>query len=218
MRRVKRFILLDDHPVFREGLKSLIETNENYNVLAQAGTISEVLDNTNKYRPDCILADISLSKQNGLNFIRNMKKTSPDIPILVVSMFDERIYAERSLRAGARGYVMKQEPSFIILNAINTVLEGTIYLSESMRDRIIENLASSHHADTVYPIETLSEREKDVLEYIGGGYGVSEIARLLYLSVKTINTYRDHIKEKLQLDNAAEIRRFAIHWLQARSS
>lgn len=218
MQRKRYFIILDDHPIFRQGLASLIELNDNFCSCTQAGTINEAIEALNKDVPDLILADIGISNQNGLNFICNIKRSYPELPVLIISTYDERIYAERSLKAGARGYIMKQAASSAVLHAIHTVLGGKIYISESMRDRLIENIVSPNHTNTLQPSDALSEREIDVLEYIGGGYGVSEIARFLYLSVKTINTYRDHIKEKLQLENAAEIRRFAIQWLQARSS
>ena len=217
MREKKRFMILDDHPVFRDGLATLIESVSDYRVTAQAGTIAEAMDSLCVSRPDIVLADISLPTENGLLFVRNVKKNYPEIPVLIISMHDETIYAERSLGAGARGYVMKQEASSVMLTAIRTVLEGKVYLSERMHERLMENLTFPPKEDGTRTMATLTEREIDILEYIGQGYSVSEIAKLLFLSVKTINSYRDHIKEKLQLINAAEIRRFAIEWLQTRT-
>jgi DNA-binding NarL/FixJ family response regulator len=217
MRGKTKFLVLDDHPVFRDGLVILIESNKDYRVVAQAGTIAEAMDSLRESRPDIILVDISLPTENGLLFVRSVKKNYPDIPVLIISMHDEIIYAERSLRAGARGYVMKQAASTVMLTAIRTVLEGKVYLSKAMQNRIMENMTAANIDDDTKTMSTLTEREIDILEYIGQGYSVSEIAKLLFLSVKTINSYRDHIKEKLQLVNAAEIRRFAIEWLQTRT-
>lgn len=217
MREKKRFLILDDHPIFRDGLATLIESNDDYRVTAQAGTIAEAMDSLSASKPDIVLADISLPTENGLLFVRSVKKNYPDIPVLIISMHDEIIYAERSLGAGARGYVMKQEAASVMLTAIRTVLDGKVYLSEKMHERLMENLISAPKEDGTRTMATLTEREIDVLEYIGQGYSVSEIAKLLFLSVKTVNSYRDHIKEKLQLVNAAEIRRFAIEWLQTRT-
>ncbi len=211
-----KFLVIDDHPVFRQGLVALLESNKDYLVCGQAGTAEEAMDVINKNLPDIMLVDISLSRQNGLDLVRTFKGICPQIPVLIISMHDELIYAERSLKAGARGYVMKQEASSVMLEAIKTVLSGKIYLSETMHDRMLETMFTQKEENHTQLIERLSERELEVMEYIGQGYGITEIAGILNLSVKTVNTYRDHIKEKMQFDNAAQIRRFAVKWFQSR--
>ncbi|MBN1649097.1 MAG: response regulator transcription factor [Spirochaetales bacterium] len=211
-----KFLVVDDHPVFRQGLVTLLESNKNYQVSGEAGTVEEAFDCISGVIPDIMLVDISLSHQNGLDLVRSLKVSHPDIPVLIISMHDELIYAERSLKAGARGFVMKQEASSVMLKAIATVLAGKIYLSDTMHERMLETIFSQKEENHIQLIERLSERELEVLEYIGQGYGIKEISNILNLSVKTVNTYRDHIKEKMQLKGAAEIRRFAVKWYQSR--
>ncbi|MBN2510651.1 MAG: response regulator transcription factor [Spirochaetales bacterium] len=209
------FLVVDDHPVFRKGLIVLIESIDTYKVTGQAGTVQEALDYLADSTPDIVLVDISLPDQNGLDLVRTIKGSRPAIPILIISMHDELIYAERALKAGASGYIMKQEASTVMLDAIETVLEGRIYVSNVMNERLLKTIFTNKDEKEIHPIERLSEREMEVLEYIGQGYGASEISDILNLSVKTINTYRDHIKEKLQLRGAAEVRRFAVKWFQS---
>jgi DNA-binding NarL/FixJ family response regulator len=162
--------------------------------------------------PDIALVDISLKDDNGLDLVRTIRKIHPGVPVLIVTMHDEIVYAERAMKAGARGLVMKQEAPEIILEAIRTVLSGKVYLSDRMNERLIESMFSSQDEGESSPVERLSERETEVLEYIGRGFGAAEIARTLSLSVKTINSYQEHLKEKLGLESSADVRRFAISW------
>lgn len=214
----KKFLVVDDHPVFRQGLVALIETVSAYSVIAQAGDIEEALKSLETAVPDIALIDISLNKQNGLELVRTIKARHPDFPVLIVSMHDEAVYAERALKAGARGYIMKQENPSTLLSAIRMVLAGRIYLSDAMNEKILEAM---YHAPvqagegSTALIDRLSERELEVLEYFGQGYGAKETAEILNLSVKTIHSYRDHLKLKLKLDSAAEVRRFAVKWYQS---
>ena len=209
------FLVVDDHPVFRKGLIVLIESIDSYKVTAQAGSVQEALTLIESSDPDIVLVDISLPDQNGLDLVRTIKGKQPELPILIISMHDELIYAERALKAGASGYIMKQEASTVMLDAIETVLEGRVYVSGVMNERLLKTIFSNKDEKDTHPIERLSERELEVLEYIGQGYGASEISDILNLSVKTVNTYRDHIKEKLQLNGAAEVRRYAVKWYQS---
>ena len=209
------FLVVDDHPVFRQGLIVLIESNETYKVTGQAGSVQEALELLDSNCPDIVLVDISLPDQNGLDLVRSIKGKNPGIPILIISMHDELIYAERALKSGASGYIMKQEASTVMLDAIETVLDGRVYVSSVMNERLLKTIFTNKDEKDTHPIERLSERELEVLEYIGQGYGASEISEILNLSVKTVNTYRDHIKDKLQLSGAAEVRRYAVKWYQS---
>jgi len=210
-----RFLVVDDHPVFRQGLVALIESNPGFEVVAEAGDVEHALSALSTVSPDIALVDISLQNENGLDLVRRMRGSHPGLPVLIITMHDEIVYAERVMKTGARGIVMKQEAPDVILKAIQTVLSGRVYLSDQMSARLLEAMfAPSGDADETL-VERLSERELEVLEYIGQGYGMAEIAGVLTLSVKTVHTYRDHLKEKLQLDSAAELRRFAVKWYQS---
>jgi DNA-binding NarL/FixJ family response regulator len=210
------FLVLDDHPVFRQGLGALIRSDERYEVFAEIGTPEEALEALERGVPDIALVDISLMGHNGLDFVKTLKAAHPEMLILIISMHDEVVYAERALKAGARGYVMKQEAASVVLDAIKTVLSGKIYVSAAMRDRLLETMFNKRESVETDSVERLSDRELEVLELIGQGYGAAETARALNLSVKTVNAYRDHIKDKLHLDGAGELRRFAVKWVQSR--
>jgi len=210
------FLVVDDHPVFRQGLVALIRSNDHYEVCGEAGTAAEALEAFQRIVPDIALVDISLVGQNGLDLVRTLKASNPSVLILIISMHDEVVYAERALKAGARGYVMKQEAASVMLDAIKTVLSGRIYVSAAMRDRLLETMFNRREENEAPSVERLSDRELEVLERIGQGYGAAEIAKMLNLSVKTVNAYRDHIKEKLQVDGAGDLRRFAVKWVQSR--
>ncbi len=210
------FLVVDDHPVFRQGLVALIRSSDRYVVSAEAGSAAEALDALQRAVPDIALVDISLVGQNGLDLVRTLKASHPSMLILIISMHDEVVYAERALKAGARGYVMKQEAASVMQEAIRTVLSGKIYVSSAMRDRLLETMFNRREETEAPSVERLSDRELEVLERIGQGYGAAEIAKMLNLSVKTVNAYRDHIKEKLQVDGAGDLRRFAVKWVQSR--
>jgi DNA-binding NarL/FixJ family response regulator len=211
-----RFLVVDDHPVFRQGLVALLKSNERYAVDAEAGTAAEALAAVEQGVPDVALVDISLVGTNGLDLVKALKAVHPEMTILIISMHDEVVYAERALKAGARGYVMKQEAASVMMDAISTVLSGKIYVSAAMRDRLLETVFSRRDEADVPSVERLSDRELEVLERIGLGYGAAEIAGLLGLSVKTVNAYREHIKEKLDLEGSGVLRRFAVRWVQSR--
>jgi len=210
------FLVVDDHPVFRQGLVALIRSDERYEVCAEAGTAAETLAALEHAVPDIALIDISLVGQNGLDLVKSLKAAHPEILVLIISMHDEVVYAERALKAGARGYVMKQEAASVMLDAIKTVLSGKIYVSATMRDRLLETMFSARDEADSHSVERLSDRELEVLELMGQGYGAAEIAKMLNLSVKTVNAYRDHIKEKLHIDGAGDLRRYAVKWVQSR--
>jgi DNA-binding NarL/FixJ family response regulator len=215
---VKRitFLVVDDHPVFRKGLVALIKSDDHYEVCGEAGTAAEALTTLDKEVPDIALVDISLVGKSGLDLVKTLKAAHPEMLILIISMHDEIVYAKRALKAGARGYVMKQEAASVMLAAIKTVLSGKIYVSAAMRDRLLESMFIRGEETEAPSVERLSDRELEVLDLIGQGYGSAEIAKMLNLSVKTVNAYRDHIKEKLRIDGAGAMRRYAVKWVQSR--
>jgi DNA-binding NarL/FixJ family response regulator len=210
------FLVVDDHPVFRQGLVALIKSDERYEVCAEAGTAAEALATLDKAVPDIALVDISLVGKSGLDLVKTFKAAHPEMLILIISMHDEIVYAKRALKAGARGYVMKQEAASVMLGAIKTVLSGKIYVSVAMRDKLLESMFVRGEEAEMPSVERLSDRELEVLDLIGQGYGSAEIAKMLNISVKTVNAYRDHIKEKLRIDGAGEMRRYAVKWVQSR--
>ena len=216
MGRTVKFLVVDDHPVFRQGLVALIRSDEGYEVCGEAGSAEQALSLVEAAVPDMALVDISLTGQSGLDLVKTLKAAHPRILILIISMHDEAVYAARALRAGARGYVMKQEAASVMMQAITTVLSGKIYVSTAMRDRLLETVFNDVAESGAPAVERLSDRELEVLDNIGQGYGAAEIARTLNLSVKTVNAYRDHIKEKLHIDGAGDLRRFAVKWVQSR--
>jgi DNA-binding NarL/FixJ family response regulator len=216
MQKPVTFLVVDDHPVFRQGLVALIRSNERYRVCAEAGTAAESLSALAVGVPDIALIDISLVGQSGLDLVKTLKAAHPEVIVLIISMHDEVVYAERALKAGARGYVMKQEAASVMLDAIETVLSGKIYVSAVMRDRLLETMFTRREETETPSVERLSDRELQVLELIGQGYGAAEMAKVMNLSVKTVNAYRDHIKEKLRIEAAGDLRRFAVKWVQSR--
>ena len=216
MRKPTTFLLVDDHPLFRQGLFSVVEDNPNYQVIGQASSIGEAMDFLETHEPDVMLVDISLGEESGLELVKNIKVLKPKILMLVISMYDEVIYAATSLKAGARGYLMKQEAAETLIGAIEEILKGKIYLSEAMRERMLDSMLAQSSDAPLDPVESLSAREKEVFHLIGHGYGVSEIAEMLNLSFKTINVYRDNIRRKIAVNDAGELRKYAIKWTKSK--
>ena len=170
------FMVVDDHPVFRQGLVALVESDQAYRVIAEAGSVAEAMSLLEKQVPDVALVDISLIGQSGLDLVKSLKSAYPSTLILIISMHDEVLYAERALKGGARGYVMKQEASSVMRDAIKTVLSGRIYVSAAMRDRLLESMFTRSDDQDAVSVERLSDREFEVLNLIGQGYGITEIA------------------------------------------
>jgi DNA-binding NarL/FixJ family response regulator len=215
--RTARFLVVDDHPVFRQGLVALIESVPGYEVVVEAGSAEEALEKLETVTPDIALVDISLLKKNGLDLASSIHSAHRNVKVLIVSMHDEIIYAARALKAGAQGYVMKQEPAAVMLEAIRAVLSGKVYLSEAMRERLVDPDTDGDEPVQLVSVDRLTNRELEVLELTGQGYGAAEIAAMLNLSVRTVNAHRDHLKEKLQIDGAGDLRRFAVKWVQSRN-
>jgi len=216
MRKPTTFLIVDDHPLFRQGLVSVVEDNPHYMVIGQASSITEAMDLLEAEEPDMMLIDISLGEESGLELVKNVKALKPHVLMLVISMYDEVIYASTSLKAGAKGYLMKQEAAKTLMGAIEEILKGKVYLSDAMRERMIDTMVAQQSDTLVDPVETLSAREKEVFRLIGNGYGVSEIAEKLNLSFKTINVYRDNIRRKIAVNDAGELRKYAIKWTKSR--
>jgi DNA-binding NarL/FixJ family response regulator len=213
----KRIVIVDDHPLFRKGLEQLIHSEDGFAVCGEANNVPEAMDVIRKLNPDLAIVDLSLPGANGIELIKNIRAEFSKLPILVLSMHDESLYAVRALRAGADGYVMKHEAMANVIQAIREVFDGRPYLSPAMAAQVITKFAHGQAEGEPDPTERLSDRELEVLELIGKGTEVRDIAKRLHLSPKTVETHRAHIKEKLQLKNAREVVRFAVQWLSARS-
>ena len=211
--KLKKVLIVDDHPIVRQGISQLIDQEPDFATCGQAGSAQEALDLMENYAPDVLLVDISLDGISGLELIKILKSRYHSVPVLVLSMHDETLYAERALRSGAKGYVMKQEATESVLTAIRQVLRGDLYLSERMQGKILQHILNGG-VGGLSPIDLLSDRELEVFRRIGLGYATGDIARELKRSVKTVETHRAHLKDKLGLKNAAELTRFAVQWVE----
>lgn len=211
----QKLLIVDDHPMMREGLAQLINHEPDLTVCGEAGSANEALDLVEKLRPDFALVDISLPDKSGLELIKDLQALYPDLPVLVISMHDESLHAERALRAGARGYIMKQEGGGKMMEAIRQVLAGQIYVSQKMSARILEAFSGHRAKASRSPIECLTDREFEVFQLIGQGIGTRDIARRLKLSVKTIEVHRANIKQKMGLKGATELVRHAVRWVES---
>jgi len=213
-RQKARVLVVDDHPVVRQGLRLLIDHESDLEVCAEAETVADALEAITKHKPDVAVVDLSLRGTSGLELIKDIRVRHADLPVLVLSMSDESVYAERVLRAGASGYLMKEAATDEVLTALRRVLDGGIYLSDAMAPRLLAQLVRGVPADGGSPVDRLSDRELEVFGLIGRGLGTGEIARRLHLSPKTIETYRAHIKQKLNLADAAELLQHAIYYVR----
>jgi DNA-binding NarL/FixJ family response regulator len=214
----KRIVIVDDHPLFRKGLEELIHSDGTFAVCGEASNTPEAMDVIRKLDPDLAIVDLSLPGANGIELIKNVRAEFPKLPILVLSMHDESLYALRALRAGAEGYVMKHEAMANVIQAIREVFNGRPYLSPAMAAQVITKFAHRETEGETDAVERLSDRELEILELIGKGKEVRQIAELLHLSPKTVETHRSHIKDKLDLKNSREVARFALQWLSTRNA
>lgn len=215
--KAKRIVIVDDHPLFRKGLEQLINSSaDGFGICGEAGDAAEGMTVIRQLKPDLVIVDLSLPGANGIELIKNIRAEFQKLPVLILSMHDESLYALRALRAGAQGYVMKQEALENVVNAIREVLAGRPYLSQEMSAKLITNFANG--SNQANPTDKLSDRELEILELIGKGRDVHEIARALHISAKTVETHRAHIKEKLNLKNARQVTRFAVQWLESQAA
>jgi len=210
-----RILLVDDHPIFRRGVMSMLSGESTYEVVAEAGSAQEAISQLREADPDLALVDISLPGSNGIELIKMLLAEKPKLPILILTMHDESVYAMRALRAGARGYLMKTEAMNGIVEAIHKVSTGEMYVSEDLSNRLIFQAVhgSNSEGQSQSPIDRLSDRELEVFRLLGRGFATRHIAKELHLSIKTVETHRAHIKEKLGCSDSTEMVGFAIDWV-----
>ena len=211
--RATRVLIVDDHPVVRKGLTAMINQEEDLRVCAETEDFHQALAAIKEHVPDLAVVDLTLSGIGGLALVKHLESSNPDLPVLVLSMHDETLYAERVLRAGAKGYIMKQEGTDKLVTAIRRILHGEIYVSEKMSSKMLGQLVGRGPRTSGSHLETLSDRELEVFELIGRGQGTRQIAERLCLSFKTVESHREHIKEKLELSNANELVQHATQWV-----
>ncbi len=211
----RRLLIVDDHPVVRHGLNVLLSELPDVEICGEAGDARSALDAMRRGKPDLAVVDISLPGTNGIELIKLMVAEQPHLLILSVSMHDEMMYGLRALRAGARGYVMKRDATGSIVDAVRKVLKGEIYVSPQLGDRLVFKAIRGADTDLGLPVDKLSDRELEVFQHLGKQHSTREIATVLNLSVKTIETHRMHIKEKLGFSTSEELVRFAVEWLAA---
>jgi DNA-binding NarL/FixJ family response regulator len=211
----KRILLIEDHRMMREGLRQLISQEPDLQVCCEAADAQQALACIAKGKPDLALLDISLPDKNGLELLKDIRALDPDLPVLVVSMHDENLYAARILRAGGRGYIMKHEGGEKLMQAIRQVLAGQVYVSGQMSSKILEDLTGYRPNAARSPFEKLTDREFEIFQLIGQGNGTRQIAEKLHLSVKTIEVHRLNIKQKLDLKTATQLIRAAVRWVES---
>ena len=211
-REKHKVLIIDDHPIFCLGMSELINKESDLVVCGSVDSIKQACPAIAELRPDLIIIDISLKDGNGLDLVQEIKKEYEGLPMLVLSMYDESLYAERALMAGAFGYIMKQEAIPKVVEAIRHVLQGDIYASNTVKEKVFKRLMNPQSGGSKSPLDILTNRELEVLRLIGEGYSTKEIADRLPLSIKTIGTYRENLKEKLKLKHFTGLVKFAVHW------
>jgi len=207
-----RILVVDDHPLMRDGIKQRINRESDLAVCAEAASAAEALDAVPKHNPEMVIVDVAMAGKNGIELVKDLKVRHPRLPVIVLSVYDESLYAERALWAGARGYVMKQESADVVVQAIRRVRSGEVFVSERVSAKILNRVSGRRQGPTESPIDGLSDRELEVFRLVGDGYGMHEIATRLHLSTKTVATHTEHIKHKLSLPSTRSLTRFAIHW------
>ena len=210
----KKIAIIDDHPIVRQGLAELIAHQPELVVCGDAEDAAGALEMIEDSKPDIAVVDISLKNSSGIELIKDIKVRFPDLLILVLSMHDESFYAERVLRAGARGYVTKEEATESVITAIRKLLDGGIYLSEKMASKMLSKFVDGPPEMGGLPVDRLTDRELEVFELIGRGISTRQVAERLHLSIKTIESHRENIKRKLKLENATELLQHAVKWVQ----
>ncbi len=212
-----KILVVDDHPIVRRGLMQMISREPNFQVCCQAEDAPQAMRFIETCDHDAAIIDISLKGSSGIELIKNIRSQKNHIPILVLSMHEESVYAERSLRAGANGYVMKHEAPDKVMQAIREIIDGKLYVSDNVADKVLRKVVTGHSDSDTSPIDRLSDRELEVFRLIGQGYGTRQIAEQLFLSIKTIESYRANIKDKMGLTNASELVHHAIQWVNSAS-
>ena len=212
--RTTRLLIVDDHPLVRSGIISIIQMEEDLEICGEAEDQTTAMELVAEHSPDLVLVDLSLKNSNGLNLLKDLSQNHPDILTLAVSMHDEYTYAVRCLKAGARGYIMKQEGTEKILEAIRCVLSGQTYLSQTMTQATVEQLGAGKAASGSNPVDAMSNRELELFQLTGQGKEISEIAQVMNISPRTVEVHRSHIKKKLGLRTSTDIFQMAYDWLR----
>jgi DNA-binding NarL/FixJ family response regulator len=212
----KRIFILDDHPMTREGLSGLLGRETGLSICGAAGTVAQAHELVNSLKPDLVITDISLPDKSGMEFVREMKRFHPGVPVLVVSMHDEMIYAERLLQAGAVGYVMKSEDGGKLVEAVRRVLGGEIYVSRKLSESVLIRSVNRRAQQPQTPIAGLTEREFDVFQLIGQGLDTKAIAKQLHISGKTVETHRGNLRRKLKQETSTKLASYAVRWASAK--
>lgn len=207
-------LIVDDHPIFRMGMEELLNQEDNFSVCAVAKDIAGARKALKEQTPDLAIIDISLSEENGLDLVKEIAAEGSGLPVLVLSLHDESVWAERAIRAGARGYVMKKEASESVISAIKNILKGKIHVSSDMMAHLLNKFQGNPGGQGLPTVDVLTDRELEVFRLIGSGLATREIAARMKLGIKTIGTYRDRIKQKLCIKNAAELTRRAVLWIE----
>ena len=216
-RAKKRILIVDDHPMMRDGLRQLIANEPDLEVAGEADDVAEALQQAEKLKPDLAIVDITLRSSSGLDLIKDLHIRSPQTAVLVLSMHDESLYAERVLKAGGRGYIMKQEGGKRIIEGIRQVANGQTFVSPAVSAKILDSF-SGHSRSEKAAVEQLTDREFEVFQLIGQGRSTKEMADKLHVSVKTIEVHRVNIKEKLKTPTAPDLIRYAVRWVEAQGT
>jgi DNA-binding NarL/FixJ family response regulator len=214
----RRILLVDDHPMTREGLAANINRQPDLEVCGEASNPAEAIATLASLKPDLMVTDITMPGRSGIEFLKDAHALMPDLPMLVLSMHDEMLYAERALRAGARGYLMKDAGSAKLLEVIRLILSGQSYVSPQVSARLVDALTGRRPRGSASPIEKLSDREFEVFRLLGSGKSTKEVALALHLSPKTVDVHRGRIKEKLQLKDAASLLHHAVRWVETQAA
>lgn len=214
----RRIYIVDDHPLMRKGMAMTLQAEMEFDVCGQAETAEKALDEIPDLKPEVAVIDISLPGMNGIELIKHLLPHLPNLKVLVVSRHDEELYAERAIRAGAKGYLMKLEAGDILVSAVKQILNGGLYLSNEIGSQMILKMTSGKSSSSANPLELLSDRELEVFELIGKGESTNEIAQRIHISVKTVESYRSRIKDKLLLKSANDLLRRAVQWVEESES
>lgn len=214
----RRVLVVDDHPIVRQGLRRLIDQEDDLMVCGEVETVKEARTAIRELHPDVVIVDISLKQGDGIDLVTDARAQHPRLPILVLSMHDETIYAERVLSSGANGYIMKQAASEQFLVALRKVLDGGVYVSDAVNKILVDRFTAGDHYVSLNPIDRLSNRELQILHFIGKGTSTREIAVALDLSVKTVESHRQRIKKKLRIKDASQLIRYAVNWFAGRET
>jgi len=214
---IRRILIVDDHPLICRGLAEMINNEKDLRVCGEANDINSAMKRITDLKPDAVMVDLSLKSSSGIDLIKAIKARHPDLPALVYSMHDESVFAERVLRAGAKGYVMKDQPPEILLKALRKVLDGNIYFSDAVTTRLLDRLTAVGSGSPQDPVAALTDRELEIFNLMGQELTARQIAARLNISIKTVEAHRDHIKSKMGIQRSSDVSSYAKEWLQGRS-